>query len=173
MLRTFVAAFAAGVLIFQSPVFAQQPLAPAGPTVHEHAEHGPHGGELLEVGKEEYHVEIIIDEEKKQLVVYLMDGQVKTFVALDTPFLAVNLKMAGKPVQVKLMPVPQEVDQKGFSSRFGTASPALVDALHTGHVDAKLALKIGNKAYTVKLEHSHDHAGHSHAGHDHGPAVSK
>lgn len=168
MFCTFVAAFAAGVLVFQSPVFAQQPLAPAAPAVHEHAEHGPHGGELLEVGKEEFHVELIIDEAKKQLVVYLMDGAAKAFVAIDAPFLAVNLKMAGKPVQVKLKPAPQEVDQQGFSSRYGIASPELVDALHAGHADAKLALKIGNKAYTVKIEHDHDHAGHNH-----GPAVSK
>lgn len=174
MLRTFVAAFAAGLFAFHSPLFAQQPIAPAPQVAeHAHAEHGPHGGELLEVGKEEYHLELVIDEEKKQLVVYLMDGQVKSFVALDVPHLLVNLKMAGKPVQVKLLPVPQEMDQKGFSSRYGIASPELIDALHGGHAEARLALKIGNKAYTVKIEHDHDHAGHNHAGHNHGPATAK
>jgi hypothetical protein len=162
MSRTLNAVFAVGLLVFYSPLLAQQPatLAKAQAAEHAHAEHGPHGGELLEIGKEEYHVELVIDEAKKQLVVYLMDGKVKSFVAIDAPFLAVNLKMAGKPVQVKLAPMPQEMDQKGFSSRFGIVSPPLVDALHTGHAEARLAIKIGKKAYTVKMDH--DHAGHAH-----------
>ncbi len=91
-----------------------------------------------------------------------MDKQVKDFVALDVPFLTVNLKMAGKPVQMKLLPLPQEEDSKGFSSRYGLVSPPLVAALHGGHADARLALKIGNKAYSVKLTCDHDHAGHKH-----------
>jgi len=168
MLRVFVSWFAAGVLFFQVPLFAQQPAAPVSGEVHSHAEHGPHGGELLEIGKEEFHAELVIDETKKQLAIFLMDSKVKDFVALDVPFLAVNLKMAGKPVQMKLKPMPQEIDKPGFASRFGITSKELLDALHGGHADAKLALKIGSKAYAVKLVHDHDHAGHNH-----GPAVKK
>lgn len=161
MLRTFVSAIAVALVVCQLPLSAQQP-APTKPHVHNHAEHGPHGGELLEVGKEEYHVELMIDEAKKQIVVYLLDGQVKSFVALDVPFIAMNLKMSGKPVQMKLKQIPQEIDKQGFSSRYGIASPELLDALHGGHADARLALKIGNKAYSVKVEHDHNHAGHPH-----------
>jgi hypothetical protein len=175
MMRIFLITFAAGLCISHSPLSGQQSIDPNPASVRDHAhpEHGPHGGELLEVGKEEYHVELIIDEGKKQLIVYLMDGKVKDFVALDVSFLAVNLKISGKPVQLKLLPVPQETDPKGFASRFGIASPQLVDALHGGHADARLALKIGGKAYTVKLEHDHDHTGHNHAGHQHGPRIAK
>ena len=170
MLRTFVAAFAVSLFSFSAPVFGQQPVAPSAPLAqsHAHPEHGPHGGELLEVGKEEFHLELIIEEKKKELVVYLLDGQAKNFVAIDAPFLVVNLKMAGKPVQVKLLPVAQDIDKKGFSSRFGIAHPPMLDALHGGHADARLALKIGNKAYAVKIVHNHDHAGHNH-----GPATVK
>jgi hypothetical protein len=170
MLKHCIAVFVVGLFLFSSPLYGQQPVAPSAPIAHAHAhpEHGPHGGELLEVGKEEYHIELVIEEKKKELTVYLLDGQVKKFVAIDAPFLAVNLKMVGKPVQVKLLSIPQDVDKKGFSSRFGITHPQMLDALHGGHADARLALKIGNKAYAVKIVHNHDHAGHSH-----GPAISK
>jgi hypothetical protein len=164
MLRIFITAIAVGLFSLSTSSFGQQPVTPATTPVqaHAHPEHGPHGGELLEVGKEEYHLELMIEEKKKELIVYLMDGHIKNFVAIDAPFLAVNLKMAGKPVQVKLLPVPQDVDKKGFSSRFGIVHPQMLDALHGGHADARLALKIGNKAYSVKIVHNHDHAGHNH-----------
>ncbi len=170
MMRTLNAVLAAGLFLILSPIGAQPPTTPAAsPSAgHAHAEHGPHGGELLEVGKEEYHVELIIDEIKKQLVVYLLDGKAKGFVAIDAPYLAVNLKIAGRPVQIKLLPMSQEIDQKGFSSRYGLVSLQLVDALHHQHSEARLALRIGKKAYTVKMEHHHDHAGHKH-----GPAAAK
>lgn len=170
MLRISTAVFAAGVFFIHSPIGAQSPATSVTSTSssHVHAEHGPHGGEILEVGKDEYHMELIIDEAKKQVVVYLLDGKMKDFVAIDAAFLAANLKIAGKPVQIKILPIPQEIDQKGFSSRYGLVSPPLVDALHREHSDARLALRIGKKAYTVKLEHHHDHAAHKH-----GPTLVK
>lgn len=179
MLRTWATSFVVGCFLLTASVSGQQKAVP--PTVptgdhaeHDHAAHGPHDGELLEVGKEEFHVELIVDEAKKQMVVYLLDKEVKTYVAIDSPFVAVNLLVNGKPAQVKLKPMPQETDQKGFSSCFGIASPELIDALHAPKADAKLALKIGKKAYSVPIihEHDHDHAGHE--GHDHAkPAAAK
>ncbi len=144
-------------------------LAPAATADHPHSHgtHGPHQGELLEVGKGEYHVEMCIHEVKKHFVVYLFDKNVKSYVALNSPNLVLNLKDGGKPVQFKLLPMPQEIDQSGFSSRFGLSSAGLVDALHAAHADARLALRIGNKSYSVKIVHDHDHAGHDHASHDH------
>ncbi len=174
VLASVLAFVSAGSLYAQQPPNTQAPFSQpkangGGNQGHDHAEHGPHEGELIEVGKEEYHIELCIDENKKQIVVYLLDKQVKSYVAIDAPFLSVNLKMKGKPVQAKLKPMPQEVDSKGFASSYGLVSPELVDALHDDTSEAKLALKIGNKPYTVKLSHDHDHAGHDHAGHNHAP----
>ncbi len=161
MLRYCIFAFAAGVLVLHSSLLAQQGSAPKTAAKHDHSAHGPHHGDLIEIGNDEYHAEVVIDEVKKQLVLYLFDAHVKSYVAIDAPSLAVNLKMAGKPVQLKLKPIPQDIDKFGFASRFGIESPELLDALHAGHADAKIALKIGKKAYSIKLEHDHDHA-HSH-----------
>jgi hypothetical protein len=136
---------------------------------HDHEEHGPHDGELLEVGKGEYHVELCVDDKKNEVVVYLMDKEAKGYIAIDLPFIAVNTKVQGKPVQFKLKAMPQEVDKKGFSSRFALASPELVASIHDKESEARLALKLADKSYNVKLAHDHDHAheGHDHAEHKH------
>ena len=159
MLRSCIVSFVAGVYLFSTSVFGQQAVSgtSAPSKVHDHAAHGPHHGDLLEIGKEEYHAEVVVDEAKKQLVVYLLDKEVKAYVAIDAQFVAVNLLLNGKPVQIKLKAAPQPVDQKGFSSCFGAVSPELIDALHNPKSQPRLALKIRNKSYSVKIAHDHDH----------------
>ena len=165
MLRSCIVSLVAVAFLLNASVFGQQTVPGAAAPVkeHDHAEHGPHHGDLVEIGKEEYHAEIVVDEAKKQMVVFLLDKEVKGYVGIDTPFVAVNLLINGKPVQIKLKAAPQAVDQKGFSSCFGAVSPELIDALHNPKSQPKLALKIRNKSYSVKIAHDHDHAGHEHA----------
>jgi hypothetical protein len=165
MLRSRVVSFVASVILLHASVFGQQavPGVAAPAKAHDHAALGPHHGALVEIGKEEYHAEIVLNEEKKQMFVYLLDKDVKGYVAIEAPFVAVNLLLNGKPVQIKLKAAPQTVDQKGLSSCFGAVSPELMDGLHHPKSDPKLALKIRNKSYSVKIAHNHDHAGHDHA----------
>lgn len=170
MLRKFALSFVAGVFLFSSVVYGQQKAATTA-VEHGHAEHGPNDGELLEVGKEEYHVELLVDESKKQMTIYLLDKEIKDYVAIDTPHLAVNFLLAGKPTQVKLIPAPQELDKKGFSSRFSVVSPTLFAGLHSAKADPKLSLRIQNKSYSVKFSHDHDHSGHDHSGHKQAAAI--
>ena len=155
---------------FTAPLAAQQTKAPATgkltSTAHDHAGHnhaahnhdskGPNKGDLLEIGRGEYHGELVIDEESKQVVVYLLDGSLKNYVAIDAAFVTVNFKSGTQPAQVKLLPVPQDVDAKGSSSRFGLISPELFEALHDAKADAKISLRIGKKNYVSKLSHSHE-----------------
>lgn len=164
MLSSRVVSFVASVILLHASVFGQQaaPGVAAPAKAHDHAALGPHHGNLVEIGKEEYHAEIVLNEEKKQIFVYLLDKEVKGSVAIDAPFVAVNLLINGKPLQFKLKAAPQPVDPKGLSSCFGAVSPELMDALHHPKSDPKLALKIRNKSYSVKIAHDHDHAGHDH-----------
>ena len=142
---------------------AQQASAPIDIAKHAHPEHGPHQGDLLELGKEEFHVELVVDEAKKQLVIYLLEKDAKTSVAIEAPFVTVNLMVSGKPKQIQLPSMPQTTDVKGQSSCFGAVSAELFSALHSTKADPKLAIRIRNKAYVTRLVHSHDHAGHKHA----------
>ncbi len=144
-------------------VLAQQPIAPSATAQHMHATRGPHGGELLEIGKEEYRAELVVDESKKQMVVYLLEKDAKSAIAIDAAYLAVNLVLSGKPVQIKLKAIPQDVDPKGLSSCFGDISAELMDALHAPKTDPRLSVRIRNKSYVAKIIHKHDHAGHNHA----------
>ncbi len=175
MLRSFCVSIVAVAILLGAPVLGQQavPGSVASNKKHVHAEHGPHQGQIVEIGKEEYHAEIVVDESKKQLMVFLLDKDVKGYVAIDAPFIAVNLLINGKPLQIKLKAKPQAVDQKGLSSCFGDVSPELIDALHNSKSDPKLTLKIRNKSYAIKIPNHHDHAGHDHAGHDHASAAKK
>ncbi|MEQ1825593.1 MAG: hypothetical protein ABL921_06585 [Pirellula sp.] len=173
MLRSWIAPFCVASSLMCGATIAQSPTPVAVEKGHDHAQHGPHHGELLEVGREEYHVEIVIDEIKKQFVVYLLDKEVKSYVAIDASFVAMNLLIKAKPMQIKLKAAPQQADQKGFSSCFGGIHPELIDALHDPKAEPKLALKIGNKSYSVKIVHRHDHSGHDHAGHNNAPTTKK
>ena len=117
----------------------------------------------VEIGKEEFHAELVVNESKKQMVIYLLDKDAKSFIAIEAPFLAANFMLAGKPVQVQLKSIPQDFDQNGMSSCFGAVSPELIDALHAAKSDPKLAVRIRNKSYVTKIIHKHDHSGHNHA----------
>jgi hypothetical protein len=43
----------------------------------DHLDYGPHGGPCAEWGKEDYHAEFIVDADKKQVIVYVLDGDAK------------------------------------------------------------------------------------------------
>lgn len=161
------------VLQLSVSVFSQQTKLPASaatqagasPHSHDHNAHGPNNGDLLEIGRGEYHAELVVDEESQQIVVYLLDSALKSYISIDAAYLTVNFKAGNKPAQVKLLPVPQDADAKNLSSRFSLISPALFAALHDSKSDAKLSLKIGKKSYVSKLahDHNHDHIGQNRA----------
>ncbi len=158
------------VLQLSLTVFSQQTKLPtnvaaksqASAHAHDHDAHGPNNGELLEIGRGEYHAELVVDEESNQVAVYLLDSTLKSYISIDSAFLVVNFKVGNKPVQVKMLPVPQDADAKNLSSRFSLISTELFTALHDPKSDAKLSLRIGKKSYVSKLAHNHDHTGHNH-----------
>jgi hypothetical protein len=151
------------LLLLSVQLSAQQPKSSSKSVADVHPTQGPHQGELLEIGKEEYHAELLVDESKKQLLIYLLEKDGKSSVAIDAPFVMINFLAAGKPVQIELKSIPQEVDPKGSSSCFGVVSPELITALHAAKPEPKLSVRIRNKAYVIKIVHKHDHAGHNHA----------
>ena len=131
--------------------------APAAP--HEHPEKGPHGGPLLELGDEEYHVELLIDEKTDLVTAHVLDATGKKPVSIDAKDVAINLKHDKRSEQFKLAAAPDKGDKEGASSRFRLKSHELVEDLHDDKVDARLAVKIKGKSYNAKvaLKHDHDH----------------
>lgn len=146
------ALFTTGLLV---NLVAAPPAAPA----HAHPEKGPNGGPLLELGDEEFHAEVLLDEKAGTFGICLLDSAAKAAVPIEGKELVINLKHGGKPVQYKLPAAPLKTDPQGQSSRFALKSKELVHDLHHKDHGARLAVKIRGKSYSAKVElaHNHDH----------------
>lgn len=129
---------------------------------HDHAIEAPHGGEILELGADEYHAELCVDEKEDVVTVYILDGSAKEEVPITAPFLMVNVKSAGKPVQFRLTPIRAEGQTEGPTACYALKSGSLMKLLHTSGANPRLAMRIGKKAYVARIAHSHNHA-HEHA----------
>jgi hypothetical protein len=133
---------------------------------HEHPDHGPHGGDLVELGSEEYHAEIVHEADEK-ISVYILDGSAKTAVPIEATEITLNVVHDGSPEQHALAAAPTDTDPAGKSSRFVSADGHAGEDLHIEGVQAKLAVTINGTAYQGTVSHHHDHEGHDHADHKH------
>lgn len=136
----------------------------AGHDEHEHAHptEGPHHGDLVELGNEEYHAEVV-HSDGGEVAIYILDGGAKQSVPIDAPEIAINLTHDGEAEQFKLPAAPDANDPKGTSSRFAIKDEHLIEDLDAEGTVAKVVININGKQYTGKIEHDHDHEGHDHA----------
>lgn len=146
---------------------------PPPPTVsadhgHSHDEHGhptegPHHGLLVELGKEEYHAEVVHDDKEGIVTVYLLDGSAEKAATTDSPELAINVKHGDKPEQFKLPATSEAADAKGTSSRFQLKDKELIEHLDEKGATATLQVTIGGTPFTGKIpQGGHEGHGHSH-----------
>lgn len=145
-----------GVLLATS--LAASSSTPSAP----HPEAGPHGGPLLELGDEEFHLEVVLDEKQKLITLYVLDKSGRVAVPIDAPEILVNLKHSGKPVQYRLKAIAETGETaSGPSASFQLKSGSLVHALEHNDHGARVSARIRNRAYNVRLNldlsHGHDH----------------
>lgn len=150
---------------------------------HAHPTEGPHGGELIELGNEEYHAELIhphdhdddahenenhaegeADHDHAGITIYVLDGSAKEMVAIESPDVTLNIKHGDEPEQFVLAAKPTDEDPDGKSSRFVSDDKDLMEHFHEEEVEGTLVLKINGKSYRGKIAHDHDHG---HEGHKH------
>lgn len=124
-----------------------------------HPEHGPHGGELVELGKEAFHIEFVHD--ANGVVFYLLDGAVVDPVAIEAESLTVSLKHDDAVKTFELAASSQPEDPAGNSSRFVSADPLFIQWMNA-EAEGAVVVEINGKSYTGKIAHDHDHAGHNH-----------
>lgn len=127
---------------------------------HNHAEHahGPHGGELVELGKEEYHAEFLVDGKTHSVKVYLLGPDAKT--AATTTAVDITIAPEGKPAFTLK---PAEGQPEGMVSEFVLADEKVVhDLMDAGFIHGDLKVKIGGTPYNGHLDahfdHEHEHA---------------
>jgi hypothetical protein len=109
----------------------------------------PHGGELLGLGNDEYHLELMHDHDGGNVTVWVLGKDVKTPIAVEAP--VINLEKG--PVQFALTPVNPRPD--------GTADTwkGSHEGLRTDPWLGRIRVKIGEKTYQSPLEgepHAHD-----------------
>lgn len=149
---------------------ASGPAAPPANGGDDHAEHahpteGPHGGDLIELGNEELHAELVYDEQGGTVTIYILDAEAKAAVPIDATELTINLKHDGQAEQFKLAASPDTSDAQGKSSRFASNDAELGEDLEHEGAEPQLVVTINGKQYRGQIEHG-DH-GHEGGGHKH------
>ena len=126
-----------------------------------HPEEGPHHGALLELGDEEYHAEIVHDEDAKTVTVYILDSTAKKAVPIDAKSLTIVVRADGKTNPYELKASAMEGEADGKSSRFVSSDKAIDMAIDTEGAESQLQVTIQGTPYTVKIA-EHDHDEHDH-----------
>ncbi len=144
------------------PSHANKPAGKSPAAVEEHAEHGPHDGDLVELGNEEYHAEIVHGK-AGQITIYVLDDKAAKAVPIEASEIVINLSHDGKAEQFKLPAAALKSDPSGQSSRFALKDPELASDLDAESTSAKLVVMINGKSYTGKIEHHHDDKTHGDA----------
>lgn len=153
---------------------AHEPTAPSGEAAHshddghaheearQHATEGPHHGDLVELGDEEYHAEVVHDE--GSMTVYILDGTATKNVAIDANEITVNVAHEGNVEQFKLQAVPVAGDAEGKASQFILKDAELAKDLDREGVTIKLAIPIDGKMFSAPIVHQHGdhHEEHAH-----------
>lgn len=125
-----------------------------------HGEKGPHNGQLIELGKEEYHAEFLHDDAAHKITFYVLDGGATKAVPIAEKELTVNLLVADKPTQFKIPATPQDQDPTGQASRFELVNETLCEALDDPKSKARLNLTIAGKPFSGEMahdDHDYDH----------------
>lgn len=131
---------------------------------HAHPSEGPHHGGLIELGNEEYHAELVHDDDAGTVTIYILDGAATQQVPIEATEIAINAIHDGKPEQFKLAASPDTDDPAGMSSRFVSTDEELAHHLDEEGAKPRLVLSINDKSYrgTISHDHDHDHEGHAH-----------
>ncbi|MBL8812304.1 MAG: hypothetical protein JNM43_19225 [Planctomycetaceae bacterium] len=122
---------------------------------HAHPSEGPHHGDLVELGNEEYHAELVHGE-AGSVTVYILDSAAKVAVPIEAAELMINISHDGKAEQFKLPAERETTDPEGKSSRFSVKDEELASDLDSHDATAKLVVMIDGKSFSGKIEHKHE-----------------
>ena len=116
---------------------------------------------MIELGDEEYHAELMLDEKANVVTIYILDKTALKVIPIEAKELLVNLKQGQKGIQFRLKPATQKGDPEGKASRYSLKSADLVKQLHRKDAAAQLRVNISGKPYSGKIQlvghHDHQH----------------
>lgn len=126
-------------------------------TAHNHPSEGPHHGALIELGAEEYHAELLHDEDSGTVTIYILDRAAKETISIAAAEITINMKRDGNAEQFTLRALADAGDPIGQSSRFVFEDDHLGEDLHAEDAEATLVLSIDGKSFRGDIHHDHDH----------------
>ncbi|MFT5322355.1 MAG: hypothetical protein ACI8P0_000190 [Planctomycetaceae bacterium] len=124
---------------------------------HGHGAHGPNGGEIVEVGNEEFHAEVVVDEETHRIDVYILGSDAATAKPIDATEISVSFKHGDEVEEFKLAAAALDGESEGQSSKFTLTSEELFEELHEHSEGATLSFSAGGESLSGTVKHSHDH----------------
>lgn len=127
------------------------------PSQGAHPTTGPHHGDLIELGNEEYHAEFVHDDASHTITLFILDSSAKQAVPIDAQSLLLNVAVNGSPTQVALPAAPQADDPAGKSSCFKLVDQKLCETLDHPSVSCRVNIAVADRHYTANLNHHHDH----------------
>jgi hypothetical protein len=139
---------------------AQLPAHDEHGHAHGGSAEGPHHGSLVELGKEEFHAEIVVDGNAHSLKLYLLGPDAKT--AASTPATEATIAVEGGPT-LTLKAV--EGQPEGMNTVFEVVDEKAVhDIAEAEFIHGELKITVGEKPFAAHVD-AHFHADHDH---DHG-----
>ena len=128
---------------------------------HDHAHLGPNGGDIVEIGEEEYHAEWTHDHDSGLVTVFILDKDMKKEVPIEAAEIEIATKVADGEKTYKLAATNASEGDNPTASRFALEDKTLMtilDAAGTEGTAATLNLTIAGKPYAAKFEqHEHKH----------------
>jgi len=112
--------------------FALCTLLAVGCTKHEdHAQESPghahqpkNGGQLVEVGRHQYNIEVLVDAPKGKVTAWFLDAHAEDYVRIPAPSLRMTANVGNEPKEVVLAAVanPASGEKVGDTSQFEGAA---------------------------------------------------
>ena len=95
---------------------------PKTEAIHKHEHHPPHGGTPVELGEEEYHVELLRDAASGKLQAFVFDGELENFVRVPATSLEITAQVSGHEEKLILQPIANSAtgEKIGDTSLFET-----------------------------------------------------
>jgi hypothetical protein len=142
-------------------VGARVKAAPTAGHPHAHPTEGPHHGVLIELGKEDYHAELVHDGSTDTVTIYILDSSATTPVAITAKQLTLNMRGKGTPQQFVLAAHPQTGEADGLASAFAATGEQISRAIDAKGASGRMNVEIDGRIYVGNVGgHSHHHHKH-------------
>ena len=114
---------------------------------------GPHGGHLLELGDEEYHLEWVHDDATGLLTVYILDGAMENEVPIAAPSLTIERTIGESAASFELLPVGAAGEP---TAQFAITDKSLIEALKLAGEGVTVRTEVDIDGRTYEAEFAHE-----------------